>query len=167
MLGAAGTLAAITLSWWWKVEDARTPKHLPLAVLGQKIEAGRVQLTPLAVHYDEGKLVLEADVENPTGETQTGPFGTPARLPELVDGNHSLPAAEVFLIRDAEPLAALQPRLRERVRFVWTLDAAPQGGAVIRFSKQSFKLQDNFYGQASWLGFSAVAELPVPPEVGR
>lgn len=161
VLGAAGSLAAISLSWWWLIEEARAPRELPPAALGQRIEVGRVWLTPLELHHKGGQLVLEAEAENPTGETQTLPFGLPASLPQLVDGARILPAAEVILTRDEAPLAALQPRLRERIRFVWSVEAPPQKGAVIRFSKQAFKLQDNLYGQASWLGFSAVAELPI------
>lgn len=161
LFGTAGSLAAITLSWWWMIEDARAPRELPRAAFGQQLEVGRVWLTPLELSHKDGLLILEAEAENPTGETQTLPFGLPDRLPRLVDGARSLPAAEVILRRDEAPLLALQPRLRERLRFLWRLDAPPQSGAVIRFSKQTFKLQDNLYGQASWLGFTAVAELPI------
>lgn len=167
--GVVGTLAALSLSWWWKIDELRSPQDVPQAALMQKLDVGRLWLTPVAVKYhNEGggrRIVLETLLENRTGSTQTALFGAPARLPKLLAGDQPLPDPEVILSRDQERLTSLQPRMPEQVQFIWTIENMDRGQNLsVEFSKQTFKLQDNLYGQSSWLGSSVAAVLPLPRE---
>ncbi|MDF3607729.1 hypothetical protein PE067_17235 [Paracoccus sp. DMF-8] len=169
-LASLGIGAAILTSWWLRVEDARAPKELPQIGLGQAVAAGRTSLIPERLMVQDGQLILEATVETMTGATVGTPFGAPARLPDLLLENGPLPAAEVILLRDGEPLRQLHPRMPEQVRLIWPPDSLPPDHlppemTTIRFSRQIFKLRDNLYGQASWLGHEPSGELRITPEV--
>ncbi|AUH64812.1 hypothetical protein [Paracoccus zhejiangensis] len=167
-LATAGVTAAVLLSWWWKVEDARTPEDAPAAAFGAALDLGRTAFTPVALdwHPAEGKLVLSALIENRTGETQVAVFGGPPHPPELVlDGVPQEPP-QVILRRDDEPLQDLQPRLSEEIALVWPAPPDWQPAPVrIDFDRQAFKLRDNLYGQSSWLGFSPAARLTATPGI--
>lgn len=164
-LASLGLGAAILTSWWLRVEDARAPKELPQIGFGQTVAAGRTSLIPDRLVVDDGQLILTATLETMTGSTVSAPFGAPARLPELLLDNGALPAAEVILQRDGEPLRQLHPRMPEQVLLIWQPDNLPSGDATIRFNRQIFKLRDNLYGQASWLGHQPSGELRATPEV--
>lgn len=160
----AGLAAALVLSWWWKVEDARKPDSIPELTLGQPVDLGRVRLTPLAVQRQGGELRLQAVVENVTGESQTAIFGIPPHPPQLRQSDGQASAPRVLLDRDGRDLLQLEPRMPETVTLIWPTEA-PSGPVTIAFERQQFKLRDNLYGQASWLGFSPRGTLTVDPEV--
>ncbi len=170
LLATMGIVGAVLLSWWLKIEDARTPDETPQIALGQPVDMGRSRLTPISLQLRriEGKpdqLVLFAAIENVTGETQDAVFGIPARPPELDVDGAPLIAPEIILLRDNEPLRQLQPRLSEDIAIVWTApDPWRPTEVSIIFSKQAFKLKDNLYGQSSWLGFTPIAQLTIAPE---
>lgn len=165
-LAAAGVGAAVLLSWWWRVDEVREPDTVPAVAFGQTIPLGRSSITPQTLTFEDGQIILTSVVENITGTTQAGPFGVPAKLPELQIGDTILPEPELLLVRDQEELFGLQPRIPETVQMLWT---APEGWAPeqvrILLQKQSFKLRDNLYGQSSWLGFSPTGVLTATPEV--
>jgi hypothetical protein len=166
-LATAGVVAAVLLSWWWKVEDARTPDNAPEATFGGTIDLGRSALTPLALTLRPGddRLVLTAMIENRTGETQLAVFGAPPHPPQLVLDGVPQDPPEIQLLRDDAPLQQLQPRLSEEIALIWPLPPGWQTGPVqIDFARQAFKLRDNLYGQSSWLGFSPSARLTATPE---
>ena len=166
LLASLGVGAAILTSWWLRVEEARAPKELPQIAFGQAVAAGRTSLTPERLVRRDGQLTLVAMLEPLTGATVSAPFGAPARLPELLLEDGPLPAAGIVLQRDDEPLRQLHPRMPERVLLIWPLDGdVPPGEVTIRFERQIFKLRDNLYGQASWLGHEASGELHATPEV--
>ena len=170
LLATAGAAAAVLIGFWSSVEEARSPADaIPAVALGQPVEMGRTRLTPLALDWrasaDGKQIVLYAMAENVTGATQVAVFGTPAHPPELLLDGAKLPAPEITLDRDGVPLGQLQPRMAERITLVWTPPAEwrpPASGqpeVTLRFDRQRFKLRDNLYGQASWLGFVPEAEL--------
>lgn len=168
ILATAGVAAAVLLTWWWKVDDARTPQAQPVAAIGQPIDLGRSVLTPQALELrrGQGQIVLTALIENVTAETQTAIFGLPAKPPELVLDGKALPPPEIVLLRDNDALQALQPRLPEEIALIWPAPAGWQPDAVrVGFSKQLFKLRDNFFGKSSWLGFVPAATLTAIPTV--
>lgn len=166
-VATAGVTAAVLLSWWWKVEDARPAEDAPLASFGSPVDLGRSLLTPQALEWreGEGQFVMNAVIENVTGRTQFAVFGTPAHPPLLLLDGVAQPAPQVLLRRDDADLQQLQPRMPEEIALVWP---APAGWAPapveIGFDKQAFKLRDNLYGQSSWLGFAAVARMIATPE---
>lgn len=168
-VATAGVAAAVLLSWWWKVEEARTPETAPAAAFGRAVDLGRTVLTPVSLEWraDEGQIVLNAAIENITGETQVAIFGTPPHPPQLILEGASQPAPEIVLSRDKAPLQQLQPRMPEEIALVWP---APPGWhpqeVQVDFDKQTFKLKDNLYGQSSWLGFAPVARLRATPGAG-
>lgn len=167
LLATLGVGAALMLSWWWKIDAAREPTAIPEASLGQTIQLGRVQITPLALELVEDEnIVMTAEVLNVTGTTQVGVFSTSPNPPQLVLGGEVLPAPEVLLLRDNALLFQLQPRLPEKVSLTWS---APPGWTPeqieLRFEKQAFKLVDNLFGQASWLGYSPAARIYAVPQV--
>lgn len=166
-IATAGVTAAVLLSWWWKVQDARAPDVLPVATLGQPVDLGRSRLTPLALEWRAGgaELVLRAEVENITGETQVAMFGNPPSPPEMRLGDDALEPPLMLLARDQALLQDLQPRLPERIDLVWKAPAGWQGGPVtLRFFKEQFKLRDNLYGQSGWLGAAPVAQMELRPK---
>ncbi|WP_353194877.1 hypothetical protein [Pusillimonas noertemannii] len=173
-LAASGITAAILYSWWQAVENARTPQSLPQAEVGEPLVLGRVALTPSSLQLrapspsssdQRPLLVLSAKLENITGQTQANPIGPPQSLIEAKAGKADLGVPDVKLLRDGEFLKQLQPRMPEEVEIIWH---APQGwraGEVaFTFFRQQFKLKDNLYGQASWLGYSAAAHMAATPE---
>ncbi len=170
LLATMGIVAAVLLSWWLKIEDARTPEVTPQIVFGQSVDMGRSRLTPLSLQLRraEGQpdqLVLSAMIENVTGETQDAVFGIPAKPPKLVVDGAPLAPPEIILLRDNEPLRQLQPRLPEEIAIIWSApDPWRPAEISINFSKQAFKLKDNLYGQSSWLGFTPIAQLTITPE---
>ena len=171
LLAATGVIAAVGLNWWWKIEDVRTPDAAPLVSFGDAVEAGRAKLTPLSLaveHSEEsgGRFILDAELLNETGSTLESVFGFPPKLPELLVEGERIEAAGIRLERDGEPLRQLQPRLPERVSIFW--EAPPEwtpGTVRVHFSRQTFKLRDNLYGQANWLGFVPSGELSATPEL--
>ena len=167
LLATAGVAAAVLLSWWWKVEDARTPETAPAAVFGAALDLGRTRLTPLALEFRsrDRQLVLNALIENQTGQSQIAIFGGPPHPPQLILDGAPMDPPEILLLRDDEPLQQLQPRLSEEIALIWPAPAGWQPGPVrIDFARQAFKLRDNLYGQSSWLGFSPAARLTATPE---
>ncbi len=166
-VATAGVAAAVLLSWWWKVEDARIPETAPAAGFGRPVDLGRSMLTPAALEWraDDGQIVLNAVMENTTGETQIAIFGAPAHLPQLILDGAPQPAPEIVLSRDNAPLRQLQPRMAEEIALIWP---APPGWrpvpVQIDFERQTFKLKDNLYGQSSWLGFVPSARLSATPQ---
>ena len=167
-LAASGIAAAVGLAWWSRVDDARQSETIPRVEFGTAMDLGRSRLTPLALHVAEGQIVLLAQIENLTGETQSAPFGIPASPPALAIGERVLPAPDVTLSRDDAPLQQLQPRLPERIALSWAAPEDWQPGAVeLRFEREIFKLRDNLYARASWLGTVPVATLVATPEVAE
>lgn len=167
-LATVGVAAAVLLSWWWKVDDLRAPDALPVVGFGQPVDMGRTLLTPqaLQLHQTAGRLVMTALAENLTGQTQNAIFGAPGRPPEVSVAGQALAAPEILLTRDDGPLGQLQPRLPEQIQLIWQLPAGWVPEEVeISFAKQRFKLEDNLYGQASWLGFTPTARMVAMPEV--
>ena len=168
VVATAGVAAAVLLSWWWKVEEARTPENAPAAAFGRPVDLGRTVLTPASLEWrpDARQLVLNAVLENVTAETQVAIFGTPPHPPQLILNGVPQAAPEVALLRDAAPLQQLQPRMAEDVALVWPAppDWQPQQ-VQVDFDKQAFKLKDNLYGQSSWLGFAPAARLAATPKV--
>ena len=168
MLATAGVAAAVLLSWWWKVEEARSPDTAPATTFGQAIDMGRTRLTPLSLtlHQAEGQLVLTAVIENVTGETQIAIFGGPPHPPQLMLDGAAQEPPRIVLLRDDADLQQLQPRMPEDIALIWPLPPGWQAAPVqLNFDKQTFKLRDNLYGQSSWLGFAPVARLIAMPEV--
>lgn len=166
-VATAGVAAAVMLSWWWKVEDARTPENAPPAIFGGAVDLGRTLLTPASLEWraGEGQFILNAVIENVTGETQLAIFGTPPHPPQLVLNGVAQPAPDIVLMRDAAPLQQLQPRIPEEFALVWPAPAGWRPQPVqVDFDKQVFKLRDNLYGQSSWLGFAPAARLTATPE---
>lgn len=167
-----GVSAAVLLSWWWKVEDARMPEQVPVIALGAEVDMGRIRVTPLVFEIRRNtdqpdKLVLAAILENVTGETQVAYFGSPPAPPELVVTGAEIAAPEVILKRDGETLIQLEPRMAEEVELIWALPpgtATLDAGTEIRFSREIFKLRDNLYGRSGWLGTEPAARLVVPPD---
>lgn len=169
-LATAGVTAAVLLSWWWKVEDARLPQKLPAAEFGAAVDLGPTSLTPLALEWRvaTGQLVLNAVIENVTGETQTAIFGGPPNAPQLLLAGLAQDAPQVILLRDQQVLQDLQPRMAEEIALIWPAPPDWQSGPVqIDFARQAFKLKDNLYGQSSWLGFSPAARLTAQPKAVR
>lgn len=165
-LAAAGVGAAILLSWWWKVDDARQPDEIPIASFGDPILLGRTTLTPHSLVVADGQIVLTASMENVTGETQMAVFGLPAKPPTLTIDGQPLQDPKIELVRDDEFLAQLEPRMAEMVRLEWPVPSGWTPQPIrIEFQRQQFKLRDNLYGQANWLGFSPVAVMNATPEV--
>ena len=170
---AIGLLAAIGWTWWGKVEDARAPDAPPAIAFGEEIRVGRALFTPQTLTIEQGreqgerKLVLTGLLENETASTQVSVFGSPEKLPELSSGGKAFPNPQVNLVRDDTFLRELQPRIREVVTIVWDV---PQGwveqDVSIAFSAQTFKLNDNLYGKASWLLFYPTGVLTAQPEQG-
>ncbi|MGA0614811.1 hypothetical protein [Paracoccus sp. KR1-242] len=170
LLATLGIAAAVLLSWWWKIDEARSPEDAPETAFGQQIDLGRSLFTPEALvlrRQPDGpdQLVMTALIENITGATQAAVFGSPPRPPGLSIDGAPLDAPEVTLLRDGEMLRELQPRLPERITLAWTLSRPWQAQPVeIGFARQTFKLRDNLYGQSSWLGFVPSARMTVEPE---
>ncbi|WP_312525250.1 hypothetical protein [Paracoccus sp. (in: a-proteobacteria)] len=169
LLATAGVAAAILLSWWWKVDEARTPEVITVASLGQAIDLGRTIITPQAFHLrgsDPATLVMSARIENVTGESQTTLFGSPAHPPKVMIDGVALPEPDLVLIRDQQPLRQLHPRMPEQIEMIWPAPPDWQPKEVqILFDKQIFKLRDNLYGQASWLGFLPAAQMHIRPQI--
>lgn len=168
MLATAGVTAAVLLGWWWKVEDARSPDDAPATVFGTAIDLGRTKLTPVALEWWKGdrRLVLTAVIENRTGETQIAIFGGPPHPPQLILDGVPQDPPEIILLRDDEPLLQVQPRLAEKIALIWPLPPGWQAAPVqVDFSRQTFKLRDNLYGQSSWLGFVPAARLTALPDL--
>ncbi|AGT09157.1 hypothetical protein JCM7686_2076 [Paracoccus aminophilus JCM 7686] len=169
LMATAGVSAAVLLSWWWKIEDARAPKVLPTAALNQPVDLGRSLFTPQRVTLERGatdQIMLTAVIENVTGASQSSVFGLPAKPPELILDGKGVPPAEIILLRDHAPLAQIEPRMPEEIALIWPLPAG-QVPSEIRFgfSKERFKLRDNLYGQSSWLGAAPTAILTATPEI--
>lgn len=170
LFATVGLVAAVMLSWWWKVDAARAPDLVAGTSFGQPIDLGRTFFTPEALllrQSEPPELVLSATIENVTGETQRSFFGMPANPPQIIlDGAPLAEEPEIILLRDDAPLLQLQPRMPEKIQMVWPLPADWQPKPVqIAFEKQTFKLRDNLYGQSSWLGYTPVAQMTVTPEV--
>ena len=168
LLATAGLAAAILLSWWWRIDEARSPDQVPVVALGDRIDLGRSVITPLSLRLSDhdGQLILDAVIENVTGRTQGAVFGMPEHLPQLVLDGTPIDPAEVVLTRDGETLRQLHPRMPERIALLWTLPPEWQPAEVrVDFAKQIFKLRDNLYGQSNWLGFEPAARLAALPEV--
>lgn len=162
ILATAGVTAAVLVTWWGKIEDARTPRTIPEIIIGQPVDLGRSRITPLAMTAEPDRLTLTVQIENLTGETQMMPFGS--RPPELLLDDSTAAPSEIVLLRDQEPLAQLQPRLPETVALSWQTPAGwKTADPEIIFLRQNFKLRDNLYGQSSWLGFVPAARLAVDP----
>ena len=171
LLAVIGVGAAVLFGLWSSVEDARQPDVVPRTALGQPVDLGRTRLTPVALEWRPAtgdapaRLALRAVAENVTGTTQDTPFGLPPRPPEMSLKGTTLPQPEITLDRDDSPLRQLPPRMPEPITLVWTLPpgAAADDPATIRFDRQRFKLRDNFYGRAAWLGFVPEAVLTLAP----
>lgn len=174
-LAASGLTAAALYTWWQTIEGARTVTVLPEAQVGAPLALGRVKLTPQSLQLrsvtarsgeEEQVLVLSAEVENVTGETQAAPFGHPPRLIRAQAGEVDFGTPELMLLRDREPMPELQPRMPETMEIVWS---APQGwqpqDVTLTFLRQQFKLKDNLYGRSNWLGYSDAAQMTVRPEL--
>ncbi|WP_147391960.1 hypothetical protein [Paracoccus onubensis] len=170
LLATAGIAAAVLLSWWLRIDQARAPSEIATTGFGETIDLGRSLFTPEALQLRRSpdqpdQLVLTASVENVTGKTQNAVFGSPEHPPLLTMGENPLAPPEIVLIRDDAPLYELQPRIPEKIALVWTLAAPWQPQTVeIAFSRQTFKLRDNLYGQASWLVFVPEARMTAEPE---
>ena len=172
LAASAGVAAAMALGLWMKVEDARAPLAPPVLAPGQPIDLGRVRITPLTLALappkrdgEPRRLLLRARLLNLTGETQTAIFGFPSHPPRLLVGGAALPDPEVTLDRDDAPLMQLHPRLAEQVTLAWAVPPDWQPGPVeLGFDRQTFKLRDNLYGKASWLGFQPAARVAMTPE---
>lgn len=164
-----GVIAAVLLSWWWKVEDARSPDQLPRLALDQPVDLGRSLAIPQSLEWRHAdglpdRLVLVMAMENITGETQYDFFGPASALPQLwIDGERQQPPG-LALLRDGEELRQLQPRLPEQMELIWTQPDTPKTPEVeIRFFKEIFKLRDNLYGQSGWVGSEPAARLIAVP----
>ncbi len=171
LIATAGATAALLLTWWWKVDDLRNPPELPAITFGQSVDMGRTRLTPLKLEWREvegspAQMVMTAMAENITGETQSAIFGIPPYPPQAVLAGVELPAPDIKLRRDDSYAQQLQPRLPEEIELIWTLpDGITPQEVEILFSKQIFKLRDNLYGQASWLGFTPATRMRAMPQV--
>ncbi|MCP8896488.1 hypothetical protein KYK29_16300 [Shinella daejeonensis] len=171
VLAAIGVFAAIVVTWWMKVEDARIPDAPPEIAFGEPVSVGRSVFTPQKLTIKPGRepgermLVLTGLLENVTGATQKAVFGFPEKLPELSSGDTDFPTPQVNLVRDNYFLKQLEPRIREAVTIVWKIPQDWQEQDVsIKFSAQKFKLNDNLYSKASWLLFYPTGTLSVRPE---
>ncbi|ARC39109.1 hypothetical protein A6J80_22745 (plasmid) [Paracoccus yeei] len=99
-----------------------------------------------------------------TGESQSAIFGFPPRI-EVAD--LPLVQPEIILDRDAAPLTSLHPRIAEDISVIWPLPPDWSTENIsLTFFRQQFKLHDNLYGKAGWLGFAPAARLVVerPPQ---
>lgn len=169
-LAAFGIAAAILVSWWMRVENARHKDEIPIAVLGDRIDLGQNVLTPHSLRLEQSetgdsRLVLRARVENRTGQTQGAVFGFPPKPPQLEMADFQLGNPETILDRDAESLGSLQPRMPEDVTIIWQVPSQWRPDTIeLTFFRQIFKLRDNLYGQSSWLGFEPSMRLSVPME---
>lgn len=174
-----GIAAAIVVAWWMKVEDARVPDAPPQIAFGEPVNVGRAVFTPqkltienaapsaMAGSQDGRKLVLTGQLENVTGASQVGVFGEPDALPSLSSGGAGFPPPDVYLLRDRELLRQIEPRIREDVAIVWDIpDGWREQDVRIEFAVQQFKLKDNLYAKASWLGFYPAGTLSARPEPG-
>jgi len=172
IIAAIGLVAAIVLTWWMKVEDARIPDAPPPIAFGEPVSVGRSVFIPenLALANDEKgerKLVLTGLIENVTGSTQVAVFGFPEMLPVLSSGDTEFPAPQVNLVRDDDFLKQLEPRIREAIAIIWDVPPDWQAQDVsIAFSAQQFKLNDNLYSKSSWLQFHPTGRLTARPEQG-
>jgi hypothetical protein len=179
LLAVIGIAAAIAVAWWMKVEDARLPDAPPQIAFGEPVSVGRAVFTPqkltienaapsaIADSQNGRKLVLTGQVENVTSTSQVGVFGPPDKLPALSSGNMGFPPPGIYLVRDGEPLGQIEPRIREDVAIVWDIpDNWREQDVKIEFSEQQFKLRDNLYAKASWLGFYPAGTLIARPERG-
>jgi hypothetical protein len=179
LFAAIGIFAAIAVTWWMKVEDARVPNASPQITFGEPVNLGRAVFTPqkLAVEkaaasatagsQDGRRLVLTGQIENVTGTSQAAVFGQPEKLLTLSSGGVSFPVPEVYLVRDRELLDQIEPRIREDIAIVWDIpDSWREQDVTIEFSAQQFKLKDNLYAKASWLLFYPAGTLSARPEHG-
>ncbi|MFC3567905.1 hypothetical protein [Paracoccus simplex] len=174
LAASAGVAAAVLVGLWLKVEEVRAPQEPPAVVLGQAVDQGRTEITPLSLSLapperagEPGRLLLRARLLNLTGETQFAVFGFPPHPPELAAGGVVWPEPEVTLDRDGEVLAQLHPRLAERVTLAWQLppDWQRQPGPVsLTFQRQIFKLRDNLYGMSNWLLFQPAGRMAITPQ---
>ncbi|WP_139789247.1 hypothetical protein [Manganibacter manganicus] len=156
-----------------KVEDARIPDAPPQIAFGEPVKAGRAIFTPQKLTIEPGreqgerKLVLTGLLENVTASSQAAIFGIPERPPELSSGGAKFPDPKVNLVRDNHYLKQLEPRIREAVTFVWKVPQDWREQDVsIEFNAQQFKLNDNLYAKASWLGHYPTGILKARPEKG-
>lgn len=160
-----GIVAALTVSWWMRVENAREKHELPVVAFGDHIDLGRTMLTPLSLLFSEGsdgqrQLILKARAENHTGETQGAIFGFPPKPPQIQSGEVQLGPPEILLNRDGEQLVQLQPRMPEEISVIWKVPVEWEPDQLsMTFFQQNFKLRDNLYGQANWLTFAPTALL--------
>jgi hypothetical protein len=174
-----GIAAAIVVAWWMKVEDARVPDAPPQIAFGEPVNVGRAVFTPqkltienaapsaMAGAQEGRKLVLTGQLENVTGASQVGVFGEPGALPSLSSGGAGFLPPDVYLLRDRELLRQIEPRIREDVAIVWDIpDGWREQDVRIEFAVQQFKLKDNLYAKASWLGFYPAGTLSARPEPG-
>ncbi|MDQ7263213.1 hypothetical protein NM680_15565 [Paracoccus sp. PS-1] len=172
MAASIGVAAAVLLGLWLKVEEARAPQEPPAVALGQPVDLGRTEITPLSLSLapperegEPRRLLLRARLLNLTGETQSAVFGFPPHPPELAAAGVAWPEPEVTLDRDGELLWHLQPRLAERVTLAWRVPPGWQPGPVsLTFQRQTFKLRDNLYGKSSWLLFQPAGRMATTPE---
>lgn len=87
VLTTIGILAAIVVTWWMKVEDARNPDAPPQVAFGEPVGVGRAVFTPQKLTIEPGseqgerKLVLVGQLENVTSSSQRDVFGFPGGLP--------------------------------------------------------------------------------------
>ena len=169
-LAASGIAAAALYGWWQAIDGARTTPSLPDIQTGTTLPLGKVTLTPLSVQLRppssgkaEAQLVLTATVENVTSTTQSGAFGYPPRLVTVqAAGQPQLNPPDITLLRDHQPLQQLQPRMPEQVEIVWDIPANwPTQEWLFTFHEQQFKLKDNLYARANWLGYSPAAHMAV------
>ncbi|UFM64767.1 hypothetical protein LOS78_13895 [Paracoccus sp. MA] len=88
MAASIGVAAAVLLGLWLKVEEARAPQEPPAVALGQPVDLGRTEITPLSLSLapperegEPRRLLLRARLLNLTGETQSAVFGFPRTRP--------------------------------------------------------------------------------------
>lgn len=159
-------LTPLTLGW----QDGQDGPQITLRALAENVTGE----TQFAVFGTPARLP-ELRLEDAAASRPTAPTSAPQAAPNTAAPNTEAPEPAplapptVTLDRDAaDPrdavLTQLHPRLPEHITLVWTLSPGwqpPAGGqpVTLRFDRQRFKLRDNLFGQASWLGFVPAAEL--------
>lgn len=151
-------LTPLTLGW----QDGPGGPQIALRALAENV-TGQTQFAVFGTPARLPELRLEeAAASRPTAPNTAAPnTKAPTSTP--------LAPPTVTLDRDgADPrdatLTQLHPRLPEHITLVWPLPPGwrpPAAGqpVLLRFDRQRFKLRDNLFGQASWLGFVPAAEL--------
>lgn len=172
MIAGIGGSAAVIVSLGMTLYDARTQPP-PSVSVGQPVDAGQwtIELEgietgatlPDGRHPAAGRgaIILTAKLTNRTGASSSD-VGQAIKLVTAVPGLDDRPTT--YLLRDRTLLRHLQPRLTERVAYVWTypLTATLPARAKVDLLARKYKARDNLYAASGWFNPSVVGVIEMP-----